>query len=105
MAQVDGSIIKVIKNYIGNIARHNIRIEKVYLFGSYARGTAGTDSDIDIALISKDFSGDRFNDRRRIVPLRRKIDRRLEPMPYRPENFKQNDPLVIEILQHGIEIQ
>jgi len=34
-----------------------------------------------------------------------KIDRRLEPIPYLPENFKENDPLVIEILKNGIEIK
>lgn len=82
-----------------------LRIEKVYLFGSYAHGTYREDSDIDIAIVSKDFTGDRFADRRRVVPLRRKIDRRLEPIPYIPENFKENDPLVMEILKNGIEIK
>ncbi|OQY98067.1 MAG: hypothetical protein B6D35_13195 [Candidatus Brocadia sp. UTAMX2] len=33
------------------------------------------------------FSGDRFEDRRRIVPLRRNIDNRIEPLPFRPEDF------------------
>jgi predicted nucleotidyltransferase len=97
-------IKKIVKTYIDLIARNNIKIDKVYLFGSYARGNAGDDSDIDVAIISKDFSGDRFIDRRLVVPLRRKIDRRLEPIPYRPENFKENDPLVVEIIRNGIEI-
>jgi len=104
MAESKNSIRRIIKTYIGVVAKNNIKIEKVYLFGSYARGTALKDSDIDIAIVSKDFSGDRFADRRRVVPLRRKIDRRLEPMPYTPDNFKENDPLVVEILSNGIEI-
>jgi len=104
MTKKDEMIRRIIKTYIGVIAKNNIKIEKVYLFGSYARGTALKDSDIDIAIVSKNFFGDRFADRRRVVPLRRKIDRRLEPMPYTPENFKENDPLVVEILRNGIEI-
>jgi predicted nucleotidyltransferase len=105
MAESKDAIRRIIRTYIGVIAKNNINVEKVYLFGSYARGTAVDDSDIDIAIVSDDFSGDRFADRRRVVPLRRKIDRRLEPIPYRPENFKENDPLVVEILKNGIEIK
>lgn len=104
MAENKNSIRRIIKTYLGAVTQNNIKIEKAYLFGSYAHGTALKDSDIDIAIISKDFSGDRFADRRRVVPLRRKIDRRLEPIPYTPENFIENDPLVIEILRNGIEI-
>lgn len=43
----------------------------------FEKGTAKEWSDIDVALVSPDFTGDRFEDRRRIVPLRRKIDSRL----------------------------
>lgn len=105
MVESQDAIRRIIKSYIGIVAKNKIRIDKVYLFGSYARGTAGENSDIDIAIVSKDFSGDRFSDRRIVVPLRRKVDRRLDPIPYRTENFKENDPLVVEILRNGIEIQ
>jgi hypothetical protein len=27
-----------------------------------------------------------------------------EAVPYRPENFRENEPLVVEILRYGIEI-
>jgi predicted nucleotidyltransferase len=104
MAERVNRIRKIIKNYIGIMLKNNIKVEKVYLYGSYALGKASGGSDIDIAVVSKDFSGDRFMDRRRIVPLRREVDRRLEPMPYHPDDFKESDPLVLEILQHGLEI-
>lgn len=105
MVESQDAIRRIIKSYMGIVAKNKIRIDKVYLYGSYARGTAGENSDIDIAIVSKDFSGDRFSDRRIVVPLRRKIDRRLDPIPYRTENFKENDPLVVEILRNGIEIK
>lgn len=105
MVESRSAIKKIIKTYLKVIAENNIKIEKAYLFGSYAHDNYREDSDIDIAIISQDFTGDRFEDRRRVVPLRRKIDRRLEPIPYLPENFKENDPLVIEILRNGIAIK
>jgi uncharacterized protein len=54
--------------------------------------------------VSDDFSGDRFLDRRLLVPLRRSIDRRIEPIPFRSEDFKDYDPLVSEIVKYGKRI-
>ncbi len=104
MAENIDQIKSIIKQYIKIIKQHKIEINKIFLFGSYARGTATEDSDIDIAIISNDFEGDRFSDRRKIVPLRRNIDRRLEPIPFRTEDFTKSDPLALEIMTNGIEI-
>jgi uncharacterized protein len=98
------TIKSIVKRYIDLINQNNIAVQKVYLFGSYSNGEAGTDSDIDIEIISSDFTGDRFDDRKNIVCLRRNIDRRIEPIPYKPEDFRRSDPLVNEILKSGIEI-
>lgn len=105
MAEKIDSIVSIIKEYIQEVTHHNITIDKLYLFGSYANGTASDNSDIDVAIVSKNFMGDRFLDRRTIIPLRRKIDRRIEPIPYRPEDFSESDPLAAEILRNGIEIK
>ena len=104
MAENIDQIKSILKQYIKIIKQHKIEIEKIYLFGSYARGTATDESDIDIAIISNDFEGDRFLDRRKIVPLRRNIDRRIEPIPFRTEDFTKSDPLALEIMTNGIEI-
>ena len=55
-------------------------------------------------MVSPDFTGDRFEDRRRIVPLRRKIDSRIEPIPFRPEDFYDGGMLVEEIKRTGIDL-
>lgn len=70
---------------------------EAFLFGSYAKGVAKPWNDIDIAIVSDSFSGDRFEDRRRIVPLRREIDSRIEPIPFRPEDFNDRSTLAEEI--------
>jgi len=61
---------------------HGLRVEKLVLFGSQARGTAREDSDLDVAVVSPDFAGkdifervdmtaraDRDTVRRFVVPL------------------------------------
>lgn len=62
------------------------------------------DSDIDVALISDAFTGNRFDDRRKVVPFRRKIDSRIEPIPFRPEDFNRGGLLVEEIKNTGKKI-
>ncbi len=74
------------------------------LYGSYANGQVREESDIDVALISQAFTGDRFEDRRRIVPLRRKIDSRIEPMPFTPAGFSKGGNLIDAIKKNGIRI-
>jgi predicted nucleotidyltransferase len=93
------------QEYLKEIKRNNFRISRAYLYGSQAKGNAREDSDIDIALVSPDFSGNRFVDSLKIIPFRRKIDSRIEPVPFKPEDFVDDDPLVAEILNTGIELK
>ncbi|MBI5375403.1 MAG: nucleotidyltransferase domain-containing protein [Candidatus Schekmanbacteria bacterium] len=104
MAFETDSIIKIAKRYIKELEKNNIRITEAIIFGSYAKGTAKAESDIDIALVSESFSGNRFDDRRRIVPLRRKIDTRIEPLPFRPEDFYNGGMMAEEIKRTGKKI-
>jgi len=101
MAVKTDATTKLIRRYIRELKKNNIPIQKVFIFGSYAKGTPKEESDIDIALISTVFTGDRFEDRRKIVPFRRKIDSRIEPMPFRPEDFQKGGILVDEIKKTG----
>ena len=104
MAAATDTIIGIVKQYLRELSTHDIPVDRAILFGSFARGNAGEHSDIDVALISHAFSGDRFDDRRRIVPLRRGIDSRIEPIPFRPEQFADGGNLIDEIKKNGLNI-
>jgi predicted nucleotidyltransferase len=93
-----------VKRYIAELERNEIPIRKAILFGSYAKGYAKEESDIDVALVSEAFSGDRFEDRQKIIPLRRKIDKWIEPHPFKPEDFENGGILVEEIRKTGVVI-
>jgi predicted nucleotidyltransferase len=77
---------------------------KIILFGSYAKGNYHDDSDIDIAVVLKDYR-DLINMQLELMRLRRKIDSRIEPHPFRVSDFAAANPMVNEILKYGIEIQ
>jgi predicted nucleotidyltransferase len=54
-------------------------IKAVYLYGSYAKGTANKDSDIDVALVVDHFEGNFFDVIPPIWRLTEKVDFRIEP--------------------------
>jgi uncharacterized protein len=97
-------VINLIRQYVGRLKENNIPVERVLLFGSYIKGTPREDSDIDIAVISSAFKGDRYLDRRRIVPMRRGIDSRIEPIPFTPDDYAEGGMLIDEIKRTGQEI-
>jgi len=77
---------------------------KIILFGSYAKDNYHDDSDIDIAVVLKDY-GDLMDMQLELMRLRRKIDSRIEPHPFRESEFELSNPMVNEILKYGQEIK
>lgn len=55
-------------------------VDKVILFGSYARGTQKTDSDIDVAVVVNSIDTDFFTYAPLLWKLRLEIDTRIEPV-------------------------
>jgi len=96
--------IKIVTRYIEELEKHKIHIMEAFIFGSHAQGKTKPESDIDVALISVAFTGDRFEDRRKIVPFRRNIDSRIEPIPFKPEDFNNGGTLAEEIKKTGVSI-
>jgi len=104
MAQIPDNISSIIKQFLEELEKNNITIDQAILFGSYAQATHTPWSDIDIALVSSDFEGDRFKDRNKIRRIKLKISSDLEPIPYLPHDFTPEDPFVKKIIQTGVTV-
>ena len=78
-------------------------LDQVYLFGSYAKETNKEDSDIDVAIVVNQLTGDYFSTTPLIWKLRRQIDDRIEPILIEKDNDKGG--FLDEIRKHGIEIR
>ena len=104
MAQIPIKVKESIDKFINALEKNNIPIVKAILFGSYAKGTFDDWSDIDIALVSKVFVGNRFRDRSKIRPIKLSVSSDIEVLPYRPQDFNSEDPFVKEIMETGIRI-
>lgn len=94
-----GEEITAIAKKYADLVKKEMNVEAVYLFGSFANGNHDQDSDIDIAVIADDFSGDIIEDTLRLMRIRRKVDTRIEPHPMRKDN-----PLIMEVIATGRRI-
>ncbi len=103
MAERKDRLNKVINSFLKEIQK-KYRIDDAYLYGSFAKGTSHRWSDIDIAIVSPDFSDDLFEERLLLMRLASTIDDRIEPRPFKKELFNRNDPLVDEIQKNGIRL-
>ncbi len=95
-------VINKVKEF-ASIVHSKYNCSEIILFGSFAKGNYHSESDIDIAIILKDF--DNFiNIQLELMKLRRKIDSRIEPHPFRQADFNESNPLVSEIKKYGVKI-
>lgn len=76
-----------------------LEIEYCYLFGSYAKGTANDNSDVDL-MVKTDISGLKFYDL--IEKLREELNKKVDLLNF--EQLNNNLDLINEILKDGIKI-
>lgn len=93
----------VLLRYLNKV-REKYPVDAAYLFGSYAVDQAREESDIDVAIVSSGFSGNRLDDGGELSAMTWGIDTRIEPWGFRPEDFNDDHILPAEILKNGIRI-
>ena len=97
--------IKKIHRFAKLLKKEKIPISQFILFGSYSSGQPKKYSDIDLCIISPSFGKDSIKERVKLSLLADKIDWRIEPHPYNPEDFSvEEDPFASEIRKTGIII-
>jgi len=79
-------------------------VERVFVFGSQIKSESGTDSDIDIAVILKKYTKDRFTTRLELMKYCRQFDEIIEPHPFLSSDFNDENPFSASIVNEGIEV-
>jgi predicted nucleotidyltransferase len=105
MATVNADVMDKARQFLLVLKEQGISVTAAYLFGSYAKGNPHKWSDVDIAIISPDFSSSRFENSLRLMKIASEIDLSIEPVAYNPESFVDEDPLVWEIKKEGIPLE
>ena len=103
---MDKKIINKINDFVSKVAEQNPKLVTAYLFGSFAKNNARSESDIDIALFIDDLNDEeRFDLQVHLILLATEFDIRIEPHPFSNSDLGTNNPFVLEIINTGIEIK
>lgn len=104
MGTIPQEVFNITTDYINKL-KQQIPVEKVVLFGSYAKGNYTKDSDVDLAVFSPVFDSMTRVDGLTFLLMQAlgyKID--IQPQPYTMKDYVEHNGLVDEILKTGIEI-
>lgn len=93
-----------LRPYIARLKKEKLPIEKVIVFGSYAKGTENPWSDIDVCIVSPRFTQPMRAMQYLWSKREKKYSIRIEPLGFHPNDFYDTyDTLIQEIKKTGIE--
>ena len=92
--------IGIVKDYKAAIS-HLFDTAKVYLYGSYSKGKAHAESDIDVAVIVPELRGDWLKLSTRLWMIAPKVDIHIEPVLLEED---EPSPLYRDIMRTGIAV-
>ena len=85
--------------------RRQLPVDKAFLFGSYAKGTADELSDVDVCFFLRDYGGKaRVDVGIRLLRIARDFKAYFEPLVFETADIERKNPFVNEILRTGVEI-
>ena len=86
--EIEGIVVR----YKQELRRLGIKVKKVILYGSYARGNAKEYSDIDLIVISEDFRGRNLRERLEILGLAAgRVFEPIEALGYTSKEIQSKD--------------
>jgi predicted nucleotidyltransferase len=95
----------IITKKFAELVKAQLPVETVYLFGSYAKNTAKTHSDIDICVVSPVFGKDNWDEESIFRKISLKVDLRIWPVAFSPDDIKDRwNQLAHEITTYGIQV-
>ena len=91
--------------FVNTIKKKGIPVKKAFLFGSWAKGTANEQSDIDVCVVSPAFGEDYTSEMTKLLTIAQTVDSRIESIPFNIRDIQ--DPyssLASEIRTTGIPL-
>lgn len=92
MVKKSSALFRAIRKYLRVLQENGVNIQQVFLYGSHAKNQAHRDSDIDIIVVSENFSGKELLERLRILGrARRNMPEPVEAYGFTPEEIKNRE--------------
>ena len=104
MVKEQGRIRRIINEIVARLERKNIKVDKIILYGSYAKGNPRADSDIDVAVISSSFNNKNILRRQELLgEVMVGLNEPVEAIGYGSKEFSKRSPFsfLFEIASSG----
>jgi len=106
---VDAKVLETVNFFSAQLRNSGVRINNLILFGSSSTGTATTGSDIDIAIISEDFTDRDIFDRALLTKdaemhTVKKFKVPLDVITLTPEEYQDQKSLIAGTIRKGITL-
>lgn len=89
MSQKRPGVEAIIRDFAEALKEQGLKVEKIILFGSQARGDAMEDSDIDLLVVSPDFAKMPFHRRFEVLGTAiAKVRKPIEPLACTPDEVE-----------------
>lgn len=93
-------VIDIVKEY-KKLVTSTIDDAQVYLYGSYSKGTAHADSDIDVAVVVPQVKGDWLDVSTQLWMLAPKVNYQIEPVLI---DRRHASPLYDDVMRTGVAV-
>jgi len=106
MVKTKDQVVEIAKKFSREVSK-DYRVVAVILFGSYAHGVPKPESDIDLAVVSPDFSEKPEMEILQYLSRKAmKVDTSLEVVAFSPEELKSPDPrsFSYQVKTYGLSI-
>jgi len=92
MVKATSAPFQPIKKYVQALVNDGIEVQQVFLYGSHAKNRAHEDSDIDIIVVSENFTGKRLLERLQILGwARRGVPEPVQAYGFTPEEVENRE--------------
>lgn len=106
MSSAKDEAIKKARTLITLLSSNGIDVHEAYLFGSVSMDKGDEFSDIDLAIVSNEFTGVPFYDAKKISRFRRAVDLKLEVHPFSLKDVLSSPTLFfLDIKAKGIPVK
>ncbi|ASJ16170.1 hypothetical protein A3L04_03280 [Thermococcus chitonophagus] len=101
---MEDRIMNDIREYIETLKKHGINVLLAVVFGSFAKGTYGLGSDVDLFIVARNLPED-FDERLKLLYLLNETETVIDPKAYTLEEvekmFAKGHLLLLELSEHG----
>ncbi len=96
------AVLRIISDFGKALEAENIRPQKIILFGSYSTGTQREGSDIDLVVISDDFTGKGYWERIDLLAAAiATVFQPIEAIAMTPQEWQSGDSLITDYARNG----